>query len=418
MRRSDIFEEFVKIAKAQGLLSKATPEEVQRKLENNPRLDALDASAIEALYGVKPDTPKDMEYKRNIIEDAHPDMAVVSPSYDKLNGLVENLNERQNIIMHIVKKMPDGHITQKKYAEKQLLLSLVRLGNDLDNQNKEDLRILADVCLEQASTITKKGIGTLAIAGLVAIPVILGGLYLQQHMNFRNETFTLNQNKLIAEIDDMLQSNANYGVGVEYGSEFISLLRDLKKKVLEVGSGYSAVIDIIKSIEKPKTGQELMQLAESPQSASIVDAYNNFKKIADNYRPYFAQILQNFQKEGYKLRNIKEKGALTKLVDWTGVLHGGKGLIADDFDDVVRALNPYLESFEDTLKVLAESETLREDAKKKIEEAKASSTDYRTPTAPAVPTTNTRSRSEIDDESGRELAESLSGSGLESSIGI
>lgn len=151
MRSSDIFERFAKIALDKGLITKASPEELKKKLEENPRMDSLDISAIEALYGVKPDLPKDMQYKKNIVEDAHPESVVVSPSHDKINGLVENINERQNILLRIVNKSPNGHAMQRKYAEKELLLSLVRIANDLDNTGKEELRKLADVCLEQTS---------------------------------------------------------------------------------------------------------------------------------------------------------------------------------------------------------------------------------------------------------------------------
>jgi len=429
MRRSDIFEEFAKIAQAQGLLSEATPEEVQKKLENNPRMDSLDTSAIEALYGVKPDTPKDMEYKRNIIEDAHPKSVVVSPSYDKLNGLVENLNERQDILMHIVQKMPNGHLVQRKYAEKQLILSLVRLGNDLDNQNKEELRVLADVCLGQAAMLKKKSelvstaIAPLVWAGIVAVPAILGAIYLQQHMSFRNEGFETNQAKLIAEIDDMISSNADWGVGVEYGATLKNHLQRLKTAVLDVGSKYTSIKGIIESIRQPRTGEELLQLAKSSQSASIISAYDTFKKTVDNYRPFFKTIVDDFKSESFKLDNIKEKGLLTQVVDWTGFLHGGKGMIADDFDDVVRALGAYTASFEETLQILAQSDTIQEDAQKKLQEAQNASTDYRaskpttTPPATTSPTTPSRSREEIDEMSGRELADQLSGTGLEGLIG-
>lgn len=157
MIRSDIFESFIKIAQKEGLISEADHAEHTEKdfHETNPRHDSLSIEQIGKLYNNKPSLPKDMEYEKNIMEDAHPDSIVISPSYDKLNGLVENENEGQNIRMRIVMKEPDGHLTQRKYAEKQLILSLVRVANELDNQNKEGLRILADTCLEQAS-IKKK----------------------------------------------------------------------------------------------------------------------------------------------------------------------------------------------------------------------------------------------------------------------
>ena len=188
MRRSDIFEDFVKIAEDKGLLSGTTHEDAKRKLEENPRMDSLDSAAIEALYGVKPDAAKEMEYEKNISEIAHPEAVVVSPSYDKINGLVENINERQNIIMNIVDQTPDGVLRQKKYAEQEFIMSLVRVGNDLDNKNQDKLRILADTCLQQITSegsIEKKaflGMGLAGSVGVVAVPIAaaLGTLYVQQ----------------------------------------------------------------------------------------------------------------------------------------------------------------------------------------------------------------------------------------------
>ena len=110
MRDSEIFNSFIKIAQEKGMISEDAPEKAKKILEKTHRADSLDISAIEALYGVKPNMPKDMEYKRNIIEDAHPNAAIVSPSYDKLNGLVENNNERQDILLNIVNRTPDGRI--------------------------------------------------------------------------------------------------------------------------------------------------------------------------------------------------------------------------------------------------------------------------------------------------------------------
>ena len=96
MRRSEIFDNFVKIALESDLISLDAPDKAKKKLEENPRADSLSAKDIEKLYNIKPNAPKDMEYKKNIIEDAHPTPMVICPAYDRINGLVENENERQN----------------------------------------------------------------------------------------------------------------------------------------------------------------------------------------------------------------------------------------------------------------------------------------------------------------------------------
>ena len=147
MRNSEIFEAFVKIAEEKGLISRA--ESSKDKLEKNPRADSLNTKDISKLYNVSPETAKDMSYKRNIVELAHPEKSLVGPSYDKLNSLVENVNERQDIMYNIVSRQPTGQLYNKKYAEHQLVMSLIRIANDMDNKDEEELMSLADICLDQ-----------------------------------------------------------------------------------------------------------------------------------------------------------------------------------------------------------------------------------------------------------------------------
>lgn len=158
MAKSDIFDSYAKIAEEKGLVSLADedtssqpkgPKESAKlkkyKKSPHPRAGSDDISTIEALYGVKPDVTN--KYEFNIMEAAHPKPVVISPSYDRLNGLVENNIERQNIIINITQKPNNGNLNYSKYAEKELMFELVRLANDLDNAGRDDLRVLADECL-------------------------------------------------------------------------------------------------------------------------------------------------------------------------------------------------------------------------------------------------------------------------------
>jgi hypothetical protein len=151
--RSTIFDEYAKIAEAKGLVKIAQETESKElkkyKSDDHPRVGSDDISTIEALYGVKPDSP--LKYKHNIMESAHPKAVIIAPSYDKINGLVENNIEQQTISINIVNKPTDGIPNYTKYAQKELLMELVRIANDMDNQGKEDLRKLADECIEELS---------------------------------------------------------------------------------------------------------------------------------------------------------------------------------------------------------------------------------------------------------------------------
>jgi hypothetical protein len=371
MSNSEIFNNFVKIAEEQGLTSS---DDTKKKLEKTRRADSLSIEDIEKLYNVKPDQPKGAKYKRNITENAHPESVIVAPSYDKLNALVENDNERQNIILNIVNKTPNGHLTQHKYAENKLILNLVRVANDLDNRDQDKLMSLADTCLFQLNNkqMVKEALGPLAIVG-IAVPVLLGALYLQQHMAFVNEGFEVNHQKLVAELDDILQDSASWGTGYDYRSDFKEMISSFKTKISSFYDLYQNIEPIIKDLEKPRTAQELVQLASNPKTTTVMDAYRKFRAAADNMLPYISTIETNFASESFKTRQIQDKGWMSSLVDKMQVFHGGKGLVADDFDDVVRAISPYKKSIADILQILKKAESLEMSAKRQIEQASQAS---------------------------------------------
>lgn len=367
MSKSEIFESFIKIAQEKGMISEDAPEKAKKILEKTHRADSLDISAIEALYGVKPPAPKDMEYKRNIIEDAHPNSVIVSPSYDKLNGLFENNNERQDILLNIVNKNNNGHSTQHKYAaRKDLVLSLVRVANDLDNQNATKLRVLADRCLEQ---VALKKHAWIPIA--IGIAAAVGALYAQQHMSFTNEGFQRNHEKLMGEVDDLLNSNSDWGVGSQYTTEFRGVVQQLKEKLTSFYALYQKVYPLITSLEKPKTAKELMEVSQKPETDTVVKAYKVLRNAVNEMSPFLEGIKKNFSSEGYKARQTQDKGILTSLVDKVQFLHGGKGLVADDFDDVTRAIDPYEKSIAEMLDIFKRAESIEKAAKVQMDQAMA-----------------------------------------------
>lgn len=107
---------------------------------------------IQDLYDI-PKKYNDKEFKKNLVEVAHPEPAVLFQAYDKMNGLIENVNERQNIISNILdKKTEDGERT-KKYATQLLTLNLIKIANDADTANISDIRILADHCISQLTNV-------------------------------------------------------------------------------------------------------------------------------------------------------------------------------------------------------------------------------------------------------------------------
>lgn len=375
MRRSEIFESFVKIAQEKGLISDAEHAEHTEKdfSETNPRMDSLTIEQISKLYNTKPEQPADMKYKNNIMEDAHPDPIVISPSYDALNGLVESEVEGQRIRMRIVMKEPDGHLVNRKYAEKQLVLSLVRTAEQLDNMEQDELRKLADVCLIQASGKQFKKVAFWPVA--IAIAAAVGVLYAKQHMRFHSDGWRADYQKAIGEIDDLLSSaesiQTTLGAGYEYTPAFLQMVTQLKAQLEKLNSAVETVIPAIEKVETPRTGQELAQIASHPDTQAAAQALAQFHDSFKQQIPFINKVINNFGNEGFKQRAIAQKGLLSSMVDATEILHGGGGAIADDFDDVKHALQTLKADLQNLAQGLQGAQDAQQEASSQLSSAKS-----------------------------------------------
>lgn len=367
MRKSEIFESFVKIAQEKGLSPKTEKgdgehefaEHTEKNLDS-PRWDSLSVEQIGKLYGTKPKAPKDMEYERNIIENAHPKPVVFFMSHDKLNSLVENENEGQDARIHITLKEPDGHLTQRKYAEKKLVLSLVRLANDLDNRNQDELRALADTCLVQT---INPGLKKTAIPLLVyPIAAAIGAIYAKNHIALHSDGFASDYNKTVAEIDDLLNSNSNWGVGYTYTPQLLQTVNQLKTDLSELNTEVQKALPVLDNLQTPRNAGELKVLAQQPETHEAVSALNDLNTVMRSVYPLIKQVATDFGNEQYKQRAIEQKGFLSSVVDSTEVLHGGRGLVSDDFDDVRRALVTLMSDVRNIVAGLTKAETLRKTA--------------------------------------------------------
>ena len=93
-RRSEIFDEYSKIALKEGFIT-----ESEEKADNSGEKSYRET--IQLLYDVKPNG-KD---EKHILDQAHAESPVIiAPAYDRVNGLVENLFERQDIMVGIALK--------------------------------------------------------------------------------------------------------------------------------------------------------------------------------------------------------------------------------------------------------------------------------------------------------------------------
>jgi len=353
MSNSEVFDEFIKIATKKGLVSEGEHAEHTEQNTKNPRWDSLDISAIEALYGVKPDLPKGMEYEHNIMEDAHPNSVVVSPSYDKLNGLVENNNELQAILMHIIYKEPENGSPNQgmypmqptllyptpKYASKDLMMALVRVANDMDNRDQDNLRVLADKCLEQMHDGFQK---QAFLPWIIGAAVVLGAIYLQQHLDDVDQGIKQDYMRLQSELQDFQNADTTWGFGHKYDDALKHDVMMLQSLLNEFWTAYSQTVPLIQKMERPSSAQDLVAKTQDANTMTAMQAYEMLRGEVEKIFPYLDKIQQNFENPDYKSEHIAEKGAVTNLLDSVPFLHGGKSsLLADDFDDVVNAIGPF-----------------------------------------------------------------------------
>lgn len=144
---SEIINKYAEMLDDAGFFKEAYPSLEAYKDDPQARAGSDSIETIEALYGVKPETIDATEYSENIMEAAHPNSVIIAPSYDKINALVENNIERHNIMCNIALKPPTATHTNPKYARKELVFELVKIANEMDSKNQEELFKLADDCL-------------------------------------------------------------------------------------------------------------------------------------------------------------------------------------------------------------------------------------------------------------------------------
>lgn len=360
MSDSDIFEKYAELAEQRGLISKKA--DLKDKLEKNPRWDSQDISAIELLYGVKPDAPKDMQYEKNIAELAHPNAVIVAPAHDKLNGLFENINEQQNITINKLMKPTDGQLTGRKYASDELMRSLVRIANDMDNRNSDQLRTLADSCIEQ---LNKKAWVQVALITGVAI---LGGVWLQQHLDMPGGTLEETGKRLKAELEDFL---GDHLIGTDYTENFQDTIKKLIAKVDTILAKYEEFKQDVDTLQRPKDLEEMNNFIQGHTDFSNI--YQEFNAMVVKANTLFTQVEQRFADQTYKANQMKNVGIGERINRFFGgVFTGDKySLVADDFKDVLRALSPFKEALQSVLNTLKQA---NEHAKREFETMQASYT--------------------------------------------
>ena len=353
MRNSDIFNGFAKIAQEKGIISNDSGK-AAKELSKTHRADSLSISAIQALYGVKNEMPKAMSYDKNIMESAHANNVIISPAYDKLNSLFENNIERQNILLRIVNKNPDGLLTQRKYAKNDLILSLVRVANDLDNNDKDQLRALADSCLY---SLKKEAFAHWGLVNLVA--ATMGIYYAFTHIKNSNTGFKDLHEDLIKQLEQLRDGEPTLGVGLKLTDAGKDIIDVVIKNLAPIKSTYDEVMPELFLAYTPRTNDQIVAEVNlhPARYRDLGKKYIKLKRSIENIKPFLAQLKYLFANKNMLYAMVEDEGVLTKLIENTQVLHGGYGLVPNDYDDVTNILPAYLESLEQLLKDMGRAES-------------------------------------------------------------
>jgi tetrahydromethanopterin S-methyltransferase subunit B len=255
LKNSEIFDEYAKIAEKMGLISKAEEK-------------------VEDVYNLP------LKSVKELVEEAHPETIVQGPSYDKMNGIIENVQQRQDIMSMLALKTPTGFHDNTRYisASEDLLNSTLKIALMLDNQNQEQAAKLADSITQQLYKEATPLIvlAPYLIAGAVAL---LGGAsaYAGNHpdsQGFKNDIL-----KTLDQLDDVKDK---YPKSVATLAPFEKLLKDTITTDNDLEKELDSISNLVLQI-KTETDKD-KRIALSKNIASAIFSNSKDKKIEESIK--------------------------------------------------------------------------------------------------------------------------------------
>lgn len=334
---SDVFDEYARIMANKGLLE--TVKTAQTKEPSRPR--GVDPEAIELLYHVKPNGEQP-----HIMEQAHPEPAVVAPAYDRFNGLVENHLERQDMMQYIALKPNDGKLTQRRYikANQELLETVIKNAFILDRRKENDLMTLADSCAERLSQegdpdfLTKRAFW----------PAVWGAVKLIAPWALRS----IGIMGLVNNFGGMVATNVNNDA-----TRAIKKLRDAVQKVPAAKEDTWAMIDNIQHLRKLNDSLARMNiqvseegLAQTEEGRTLLAEYiERIKSFQEDVPEYLKKLKRApelpSESEQWLSQNFEDAGPLVQEFVTPALMGSLKGGIKDILNTFNRSLNRSLERF-------------------------------------------------------------------------
>lgn len=379
--RSELADVFAKtIEKEPSLFKEAYPFNEEYTEKGKDKSD-VGNKKDEQLYNLK---HKDAPYDYNIIEQVHKETVVIHPSYDKINGVIENGNESSSIIQNLVLNKPVGLLAKTKYASQELTLELVKIANEMDANSNEELYKLADQCLlkiskEQDNKLNKKAWIWFALGGAA-----LAATWLASHVDNVSHGILVDCDEAVKKLQD-LKEKSFWESDVD--DEVKSTADKLINLISEFKSQSDKYIKLVSDFKRPRTKEELEkylpQLKEQVKEdgGAVYSGLMDYKRYIENLYPMIVSSIDNFSDSSYQDQH-QNASFLGTFTGWIGeALHGAKGLIANDFTSAANALGTLKKSMEEMMKATKQIPNVIQNFENQIKqsveaaESKAKSTD-------------------------------------------
>lgn len=375
--KSEVFEEYIKIMKENGLTKKAQRANLPEKKKEN----------IDNLYEAK-----EKNIYSKMLQEAHPNKVIFGPTYDPINALVENNVERQQIMLNIVNRNPTGQLDHKKYAETQLKLSLLKAANELNNQNNANLQVLANDCLYKL----EKQAYAFILGAIAASLAILYGLN-HYKSSFADENISVKSAKAIHDIDEVLDAEMSFleMFGEEFTEDAKKDLKNIRQMVIKATEETKKVEKALVISSKIRTAKEAEEFAKSDEAKLLQPILEGFKKYAQDLVPAFKEASKKYANNIQKTLATKDKGFFTNLVDKAQILRGGYAFARNKLDEVSDSLDGFYKTLEKYGKLLEDILAKKDSIQQDLSTASQSSQPTQSQPTP-TPTTEEKEEDPLD----------------------
>lgn len=346
--KSKIFDEYVKVAKENGLIA---DEDIVKKAYSlaDARVGSDSEEKIRMMYGLKPNGAED---DTHIVDKAHPESAVVAPAYDAMNAIVENVKERQNMMAYIAQKMPNGQLSHRRYvhydqekyegsydmyrdAAEDLKGTLIRVGFTMDNNKEEKLMKLADNCAERINKVAMPWL--LPIIGAAGLLLSYVGIV---NNNPVSEGVLNDVDDSITELSEAMKSTPP--VIANEMSSLVSVLTSFR----EIAGRYYNLPPIKLDVNNPDI-KDLLNVRTNSDDMGKMRIAREYQAAVGQLSNYLPQVINRIRAFADQEQN---------LPDWLAPLaQAARYIIPNDIEDAYKKLEALARALRDEQNRLSSS---------------------------------------------------------------